>query len=280
MSYSNHKLLTQDGLKLHTHQWTIDKPKAQILFVHGYCEHAGRYTSEAQFFNEAGYDFHAYDQRHHGLSEGSPKSYIQEFSSYIDDLELFIKSKASNDNAVILMAHSMGSLVMVSYLLERTPSLPQLKGIVLSAPFLQPDRNTAPILQKLAVVIGTLLPKLKTVGIDSNAISRDENEVNKYVNDPLNYAGKIFARSGYQLLRQMKQIRKKFHKLTLPILIMHGTDDKLAEIGGSQMLYDLCSSEDKEFIVLKDYKHEITRDLDHLYVRETMQSWMDERITA
>ncbi len=278
MIYNSYHLETNDGLILHTHHWTVSEPKAAIIFTHGYCEHAGRYHSEAKFFNEGGINFHSFDQRHHGQSEGKPKSYIHEFNNHIDDLELYISKWAKRDVPLFLIAHSMGGLVLVSYLIERNPKLTQLKGIVLSAPLLKPDKNTATLLQKFSSVVGTLLPKLKTVDIDSSAISRDENEVKKYMTDPLNYNEKIHARSGYQLLKQMASIKKKFNRFQLPLLILHGTDDKLAELEGSETFFKLCSSQDKEMIKLEGFKHEITRDIDFQIVRTKMQSWITERL--
>ena len=278
MIYKSNYLETKDGLKLHTHHWTVPDPKATIIFTHGYCEHAGRYNSEAEYFNEFGFDFHSFDQRHHGQSDGEPRSYILEFENHISDLEIYIDKWKRTDIPIFLMAHSMGGLVLISYLIERNPLLIQLRGVILSAPFLKPDKNTAPILQKLSSVVGTLFPKLKTVDIDATAISRDENEIKKYVNDPLNYNGKIHARSGYQLLKQMANVKNKFDKIEQSLLIMHGTNDKLAELEGSEALFKLCSSTDKEFIKLEGFKHEITRDIDFHIVRNKMQSWISERL--
>lgn len=270
---------SHDGLALHRQSWTAASAKADMAFVHGFFEHCDRYGAEAKFFNEAGYNFHAYDQRTHGKSGGKTRSFISDFDHYIKDYQQFLALlRLGEERPYFLCSHSMGGLVTCSYLLKHKPQLENCKGVIFSAPFLMPDGNTAPLLQKLSGVVGTLFPKAKVLKIDANAISRDAEEVKKYVNDPLIYNDKLYAASGYQLIKQMRSIRGKFSEITLPFLILHGTDDKLAEISGSELLYAESKSTDKTFIPLQDYKHEITRDLGKEKVLDTILEWMNNRI--
>ena len=273
-------LKTHDGLKLHTIRWdSLPPAKADIAFVHGFFEHSGRYSNEAQFFTNAGYNFLAYDQRSHGLSEGKYRSFVKDFSNYERDYKLFLKENNLGKNRpYFLFSHSMGGLVQCSYLLDTTSTQARHKGSIFSAPLLSPDPNTAPLLQKMSGVVGTLLPRLKVIAIDANAVSRDPKEIEKYVNDPLNYTDKMYAASGFNLLKQMKKIQPLFSTLTHPFLVLHGTDDKLSDIGGSQTLYDQAASLDKEYMRLENFKHEITKDIDHHIVLNKILTWMDNRV--
>lgn len=278
MSLTTSKLDTKDGLHLHANNWLIDSPIANMHFVHGFFEHSGRYDREAQFFNEAGYNFYSYDQRTHGLSEGKLRSYVSSFDDYLEDYSFFLSKTTQGDKPYFLFAHSMGGLVQCSYLLEEKELGSNFKGAIFSAPLLMPDKDTAPLLQKFSGVVGTLLPRLKAVAIDANAVSRDPAEVAKYVNDPLNYTDKMYASSGYQLLRQMKKVQAKLESFNHPFLVLHGTNDKLSEINGSKLLFNKANSQDKKFIELKDYKHEITKDLGKEKVLDDILSWMQQRI--
>jgi len=273
------KIIAHDGTQLHTRSWKINKAKADIAFVHGFFEHCGRYEGEAHFFNEAGYNFLAYDQRTHGQSEGRYRSYVDNFSLYEKDYALFLsENNLGKERPYFLFSHSMGGLVHCSHLLN-TKALPARHlGSIFSAPLLAPDPNTAPLLQKLSGVVGTLFPRLKVIDIDADAVSRDPKEVEKYIDDPLNYTEKMYAASGYHLLKQMKYVQSKMSTLEHPFLVMHGTNDKLSDISGSQMLYKSASSTDKELVVLQDFKHEITKDIDHHLVLEKILSWMDNRL--
>lgn len=271
------KLITKDGLSLHLYNWLIEKPKADVVFVHGFFEHAGRYENEAKFFNQNGYNFIAYDQRTHGRSEGKYRSYIASFDNYIEDYKKFLAQlKLGIDRPYFLFAHSMGGLVLCSYLLNNKPP-ENFKGAIFSAPFLMPDRNTAPILQKLSGFIAAIAPKLKVLALDTNAISRDPNEIEKYINDPLIYSDKLYASSGAQLIKQMNKIQAQFETFDVPFIILHGSDDKVAEIEGSRLLYEKSKSIDKSLEIIKDSKHEITKDLDKEKVLNLIVSWINKR---
>lgn len=272
------KLTTHDGLTLNTHKWQIAEAKADIYFVHGFFEHSGRYQNEARYFNNECFNFYAYDQRSHGLSEGKLRSYISSFDNYLTDYRTFLSEILDKSRPYFLFAHSMGGLVLCSYLLDQKTLGENFRGAIFSSPLLMPDKNTAPLLQKLSGIIGTLLPRLKVVAIDSSAVSRDPNEVAKYSNDPLIYTDKMYAGSAYQLLKQMKTVQSKLESFTHPFLVLHGTDDKLAEIDGSRLLYKKATSKDKEFVQLIDYKHEITKDLGKEKVLATISSWMNQRL--
>ena len=270
--------LSHDGLALVSKSWHAADPKADIAFAHGFFEHCGRYANEASAFNAAGYHFHSYDQRTHGLSEGKRRSYVTDFEDYLKDYRIFLDQlNLGKERPYFLMAHSMGGLVTCSHLID-TSAPTEMLGVILSAPLLQPDKDTAPLLQKISGLVGTLMPALKVIAIDPHAVSRDPDKVKAYVDDPLNYTDKMYAASGYHLLRQMRKIESQLNKIKTPLLIMHGTDDKLAELQGSQLLYASAKSTDKEFVQLKNYKHEITKDVDHEVVLDTMIKWMDERM--
>ena len=73
-------LRTDLGHSIHLNEWTIPQPKADIILSHGFQEHSGRYAKEAEFFNNHGFNFLAYDLRAHGQSSGQPRAYISDFS--------------------------------------------------------------------------------------------------------------------------------------------------------------------------------------------------------
>lgn len=271
------------GEKLRVNAWYSDKPIANIIFVHGFGEHSKRYHNEAQYFNTLGFNFLSYDQRTHGESSGSPRGYIKNFDNYIKEYEEVLTYYLENDSAnhtlpCFLMSHSMGGLVMLSYLLKSGNRPKQYKGAIFSSPFLMPNKDTAPFLQKISHIVAALLPKLKTVKIDAQHISRDPNEQKSYVSDPLNYHEGIYAATASSFLKQMKKISPAFKDFNDPYIIQHGTDDQLAEFLGSQSLFDQSKSEDKTLIPLKDYRHEITRELEWENVLKTYSNWMLTRL--
>ncbi|MBT8228684.1 MAG: lysophospholipase [Bacteroidia bacterium] len=268
---------THDGLKLITKTWIHPQARSNIVLVHGYLEHCRRYEHAAKYFNDHGYNVFAYDQRGHGLSEGKP-SYIKQFENYILDLKQFLDHiEIYNKAHFYILCHSMGGLVTLSYLLNEKNIPDNLQGVIFSAPFIQPSKDLAPALQKISRILGLIAPWLPTKSADPAEISRDLQYVKNYAEDPLIYHGRVHAGSARQLLNQMKKIRPLYCNMTLPFLVIHGTDDKMAELEGSQNLYLESQSTDKKIIKLKDFKHEVMNEIGKKNVLQSIANWLDER---
>lgn len=278
---SNYKTTTikgEKGLNLVLRSWTVDVARADILFCHGFQEYSGRYHSEAEFFNSAGYNFYAFDMRTHGESEGKERCYIEEFDDYINDLDSVKKHyKIGKERPFFLMGHSMGGLVVVSYVLAHRKHK-NFTGMLLSAPLLQTNSDMAPTLQKMAGIVGKITPRLKTVKLDINAVSSDPEEVKKYKEDPLIYKKGIYAKSGMELINQTRNIQQQFQNIKCDFIIQHSLDDQLSDYKGSQRMVENCSSESKMLVALDNLGHEILKDKTKESVRNTFLDWMDFRI--
>jgi alpha-beta hydrolase superfamily lysophospholipase len=70
MEIEEHKIFTNDGLKLHSIHIPVKKPIAVLSMIHGYAEHTGLYTDFYKALVEAGFAIFAVDLRGHGKSEG------------------------------------------------------------------------------------------------------------------------------------------------------------------------------------------------------------------
>lgn len=276
MSYSSQDFQGLKDFKIVTHQWISAEEKCKLILVHGFGEHAKRYDLEAAQFNEAGYSVLAYDHRGHGKSDGT-MSYVDSFQNYIEDLDTFINDSIHEGESFYIFGHSMGGLIVTKYLQTKVQHK-GLKGVMLTGPLLMVSKDTAPLLQKVSGVVGSLLPKVKTVKLDASKISRIAEVVKDYNDDPLVYSGAIYARTASEMIKATKAAEKEFAKINQPILIMHGTEDKLTEPDGSQNLYDQCSSTDKEIILYEGGYHELTRDLVKDEVLGKMVDWMDARM--
>jgi len=268
-----------DGTRLFTRSYKPAKPaKAVFLVVQGLAEHSGRYEHVADFLTKAGYFFETFDLRGHGKSGGA-RIYINSFDEYLRDLDLMLSEVNRNHPRlpVFLFGHSMGGTIATLFTITRKPAI---DGLILSAPSLKISDSISPFLVKIAPVIGKLFPKLPTIVLDKNAISRDPAVVRKYDEDPLNYRGGIPARTGAELNHAIKRIALHMETLDLPLLIMQGTVDRLSDIRGSQMLFDLAKSEDKTFNRYDGFYHEILNDPEKLRVLTDIRDWLDARCGA
>lgn len=263
------------GLKLHYEQVVPENPIAWVLIVHGWGEHCGRYAHVIERLVSEHYGVITYDQRGHGRSEGL-STYVDRFSDYVDDLKLVYDhaSGIALDKPVFILAHSVGGLVTCHFCLVHKPSL---RGVILSAASLKVNRDFSPFLQKISGVISAILPKLATVKLDSTLLSRDPAIIQKALKDPLHYKGGIRARTGAEVLKATRWMVTHTHEFTLPVLVLHGGADQIAETEGSIKFHQVCGSEDKSLKVYPESYHEIMNDVNKEEVIEDILTWISKR---
>ncbi|MDF1696424.1 MAG: lysophospholipase [Saprospiraceae bacterium] len=255
--------------------WQVDQPKANVLIVHGYAEHSARYEETASKLNEEGYSVYAFDRRGEGESEGK-RAIVNNFAVQVHDMKQIIGMIEKKDVKLFLYGHSLGGLIVTKYIVDYDAE--GIDGFILSGPLLMPDEDMSPFLQKIAGLVGRLLPFLPVVNLDSSLLSQDVEEVKAYDADPLVYHGSTKARTAFEFLRTMKFVQKRFHSIRIPFLVMHGSADKITNPKGSQMLYNLASSEDKTIRIFDGWYHEIMREPKKEMFFNSMLSWLKERV--
>lgn len=274
------KFFARDETQIHTRSWILKDSIADIILIHGFLEHSGRYSEEANFFMDHRLSVLSYDHRAHGLS-GGKQGYIKDFNLLVNDLEDFMaQARVNPSKPYFFFAHSMGGLVLTSHLLEKFTQDPQLKGVILSAPFLSPDPDLAPFLIKISGFLSRFLPYLRTVGANPEYISSDPQTVKAYVEDPLVDNHKAYARTAHQILCKMKQLEPRFEDFNIPFLLMHGTEDKLSAIEGSERLFSQAKTDDKSFYKLDGLRHEITREINRQKVFNLMSHWLKSKLNS
>jgi alpha-beta hydrolase superfamily lysophospholipase len=271
-----HSLMTGDGLHLVMSRWTVDAPEGAVLIVHGYGEHSGRYGHVADAMRDAGMQVFAYDQRGYGRSEG-PRAYVDTFDDYLDDLGLAIDHvrRRIGEQPLYLFGHSMGGAVVLLYVLDR--QVRGVHGLLLSSPAVEVDPNIAPLLRKVARWVGMLAPRLPTVPSPEGRISRDPDVVAEAEEDPLNYHGRVLARTGAEILRANQRIQAQLDRLTYPFLVFHGTDDVLTSPTASQDLYRRAASTDKTIYLYDGLYHETVNEPERDRVLRDLQDWLTGR---
>jgi len=274
MHLHNQYIKLPDYTSLYTISNTISDAKANIIFLHGYTEHIGRYGWMIEQMNQAGINVFAYDHRGYGKSDGT-RAYINRFGQYIDDLDVYLNQLKKPELPTFLMGHSMGSLIGVGYLVNHLEH--QFAGFISSSGALKIDESISPFLRKISGIMSKIAPHLKTIKLDPNALSRDPKEVVKYFTDPAVYHGGTKARLGFEMLEAMKSAQNNFHKINIPVLILHGTEDKLADPLGSQWMYDKVSSTDKKLEYFEGLYHEIMNEPEKDDVIKVLITWIKER---
>ncbi|MEM5405764.1 lysophospholipase [Paraburkholderia unamae] len=274
-------LRTRDGVDLPLYVWRASAtPRAAIALIHGLAEHAGRYAALAARLNAAGIDVYAIDLRGHGLAPGR-RTWIAHFDEYLDDAEaLFAHASAqcaTQGTPLFLMGHSMGGAIAALYAVERLPqSRVRLAGLLLSSAALSPGRDVPAWKIAASRVISAVWPTFPAMKIDAALLARARDVVEANRADPLVHHGAIPARTGAQLLEAMKRIEAGRAQLRLPVLIWHGTADKLTEPEGSRAFAANVGSPDRTLTLYEGSYHETLNDLDRERVIGALIDWIDQ----
>lgn len=250
--------------------------RAAVIIVHGYADHSRRYTHVAECFVRQGLSVFAYDQRGHGRSDGK-RAFVKSFDEYIDDLGIFVDliHARVHTRPLFIFGHSMGGLVSAAYCLQRAPVL---QGLILSSPAIDVGQDVPIIVRKLARLISLLAPTLPTVKLDFDDISHDSTIVARAKQDPLQYHGRMPARLGAEIMRTAAFVSANADSLLLPILILHGTADRIADPNGSRELHRNTGSYDKTLHLYDDLYHETFNEPQKKTVLEDVSRWINERL--
>ncbi|MFB7724499.1 alpha/beta hydrolase [Nocardia sp. NPDC056100] len=256
--------------------WLPDsEPRAVAVIVHGYAEHSGRYAHVAARLNDAGIAAYALDHIGHGRSEGG-KANVVSLDGAADNVKalLDIAVKEHPGLPKFVIGHSMGGLT-VAYLATRAPL--DVTGVVLSGPAIVVDAGNA-VQRLLAPVVSKLLPNLPVLKLDSKLVSRDPEVVRAYDTDPLVYHGGVPARTGSEMLRAGTYVLANLDKLTVPVLVQHGTADGLASPEGADLIERDAASQDKTVIRYDGLFHEIYNEPEQDKVIADLVNWLNQHI--
>ena len=82
------------------------------------------------------------------------------------------------------------------------------------------------------------------------------------------------------LVRADERLREAFPHITLPVLIMHGTDDKATVCQGSEFFYKTAGSQDKTLKLYEGHYHDLLNDIGKEQVMADITGWIDKRLQA
>jgi acylglycerol lipase len=146
-----------------------------------------------------------------------------------------------------------------------------LSGATLAAETTQPA-----LLVAAAGLFNSISPKLAiSPPLPSSVLSRDEAVMRAYDTDPLVEHGNVRVRMGHQIFSTSRYVKTHLSELKLPLLIFHGSDDKLCPPAGSQILYDGAGSSDKTLKFYEGLRHETHNEPEQGMVIENIINWLN-----
>jgi alpha-beta hydrolase superfamily lysophospholipase len=247
--------------------------RAAVLITHGLGDHSGRYTDLAQSLVAEGNAVYALDQRGHGRSAG-PRTAGRIVDSVADlsTMVALIKRDLPDRN-VFLVGHSWGGLITLAYTVDHPRDI---AGLILSAPAARPKNVSA-----IQIVIGKLLaniaPNAGVATIPHDKVSSDPGVVEAQRTDPLTYQGPIRARMASDTLTAMKHVATGLPNLTIPILLLHGTDDVIADPSTSRYVHDTIGSPSRTFKLYEGLWHQVFNEPQRESVYADVKTWLNSQ---
>lgn len=264
-----------DGIHFFGQGWAPDKPKAVVCLVHGLGEHAGRYAHVGKAFSEAGYALLGFDLRGHGKS-GGQRGHAPSMEALMDDVDRLLKEAGTRYPGLprFVYGHSLGGEIVLYHGLRRKP---EVRGVIATGSSLRTSIELQKGKVALVKLLGSILPRASiATGLVPETLSRDTKVVELYRKDPLVHnkmsfgLGKIFlAVNAYCLERAAE--------FTLPLLIMHGKEDKLAFPSGS-VDFAAKVKGDCSLKLWEGLTHEVHNEPEKAEVLAFIVAWMDGRL--
>lgn len=270
------RITHSDGTGINLHSWPLADAKAVIILQHGFNAHGGHMQWPAEQLNAAGYACYAVDLRGRGKSDGE-RYFVADFDDYLSDLQLaFDRARADHPGLpVFLIGHSAGGVIATSYALKHQA---QLAGLVChSFAFRVPAPRFA---LNLLQWIGGFLPRLGVLKLKNADFSRDPAHVAMMNADPLIANETQPARTVGEMWKADKQLEVSFGAFSMPLLIVHGTEDRATLPAGSRYFFDRAGSADKTLKLYEGHYHDLLADTGKETVMGDILGWMTTRLPA
>jgi alpha-beta hydrolase superfamily lysophospholipase len=219
---------------------------------------------------------YALDHRGHGRS-GGKRVLVKNISEYTGDFDTLvgIATKEHPGLKRIVLGHSMGGGIVFAYGVERPDAYDLM---VLSGPAVAAQAAVSPLLVLAAKTLGAVAPGLPVQQLDATAVSRDPAVVDAYNSDPLVYQGKVPAGIARALVVVGETMPQRAAALTAPLLVVHGSEDRLIDPDGSRQLVEAVGSSDVELKIYPGLYHEVFNEPERDQVLDEVVSWINARL--
>lgn len=275
MAEATLEMTGQGGVKLHRAAFhPKGEPRATVVVAHGAGEHLAVYGHVFDRLTGAGYVVHALDHRGHGRSEGK-RADIEGIDEVVADLRSLIALARAEqpDRKLFLLGHSMGGCISLTYAIRHGD---EIDGLILSSALTSQSALSAPR-RTISKILGKIAPSLGVYQVDTKLISRDPAEVRRYEEDPLIHHGKLPARTVSALTSAVEAFPGTVGSLDLPLLVFHGSADRITEPAGTREVHRSAGSADKTIEIFEGLYHECLNEPEREQVMDLIVGWLDQR---
>ncbi|KAG6857746.1 hypothetical protein H0H87_004162 [Tephrocybe sp. NHM501043] len=250
-------------------------PRAALVFIHGFAEHIGRYTHFHPLLAQHDIAIFALDQRGFGKTALDTEGHKNKDSAYgktswseqITDIAWAVEhvKKSFSGVPTFLMGHSMGGAEVLGFATGQPSASDLLAGIISTSPLILQTKPAPKLMRLLGGMASILFPnQLVPANVVPGDLSHDPAVNDAYLKDPLvkqfgSLRGLKDMLSHGEILLHTEY--KNWPK-SLPLLLVHGTEDKVTSPKASQTFYDNIPAVDKRIKLFEGGYHELHNEPD------------------
>ncbi|HLO86953.1 MAG TPA: lysophospholipase [Nostocaceae cyanobacterium] len=268
-----------EGLELYYQSWTPPgKIRAILVLVHGLGGHSGLYNNIVEHLLPKQYTVYGLDMRGHGRSPGQ-RGYINSWAEFRDDLRIFLKfiQQQQPECPIFLCGHSLGGLVVIDYTLRYPQDAAALQGVITLSPSIG-EVGVSQLKLLIGKILSRIYPRFSLdTGLDTTAGSRDESISVTYTEDKLRHT-RGTARLSTEFFTTLAWIHTHAQEWSRPLLILHGSADRIALPAGSEIFYQQVTYPDKLRIEYPGGYHDLYCDINYQEVLTDLSNWLERHL--
>lgn len=231
------------------------------------------YLRLGSFLAEQEFEVFAFDRRGSGRSAG-PANYAASWDELREDLTRFVDLVEDQCGRLpSLIGLSFGGLQALDFALEAPESV---QACVAMAPALDIS-GTAPLLRLILPLLARFCPTMSVdPGIDDGALVRDPAVCRAYRDDPL-WRPRTTPALSVAAIEAIERVHARADHMKTPLLVLHGTADRVVPIQGTRDAFPRFASKDKTFVEMPGAFHALPIDFEGDEVGVLIADWLKAR---
>lgn len=279
--------MSHDGLKLFYRIFAPDKQNAGgafLLCLHGFAGHGESFADMGEFLAGSGITTVAIDHRSHGMSEGE-RGDVPVFHWFLKDAESVIQQlkEKFSPSKLFVLGESMGGTISI-HLSARgdfSEIRKEISGVILCAPGIRPKISftlTDFLLIPYYLPYAVFFQKSRVIMTDRNYElgCRNPQRIREMLDDPL-MVKRVSPRFLFALAKALKETTEMAGKISLPLLLVQGTGDKLIDPEGAKIFFEKLPAQDKTLQLFDGAYHGLFSDPERESVKQAILEWILKR---